>query len=44
VVDDEANARTALSELLRDEGYAVDTARTGSRRSASWRSSRPTWS
>jgi len=26
VVDDEANARTALAELLRDEGYAVDTA------------------
>src|SRR6478752_2494511 len=29
VVDDEANARTALSELLRDEGYAVDTAADG---------------
>jgi len=29
VVDDEANARTALAELLRDEGYAVDTAADG---------------
>jgi len=26
VVDDEANARTALAELLKDEGYDVDTA------------------
>ncbi len=26
VVDDEVNARTALPELLRDEGYAVETA------------------
>jgi DNA-binding NtrC family response regulator len=26
VVDDEANARTALAELLRDEGYAVEAA------------------
>src|SRR5271154_2310725 len=26
VVDDEANARTALAELLRDEGYDVETA------------------
>ena len=26
VVDDEANARTALAELLRDEGFAVETA------------------
>jgi DNA-binding NtrC family response regulator len=26
VVDDEVNARTALLELLRDEGYAVETA------------------
>ena len=26
VVDDEVNARTALTELLRDEGYAVDSA------------------
>jgi DNA-binding NtrC family response regulator len=26
VVDDEVNARTALHELLRDEGYAVETA------------------
>jgi DNA-binding NtrC family response regulator len=26
VVDDETNARTALAELLRDEGYAVETA------------------
>jgi DNA-binding NtrC family response regulator len=26
VVDDEANARTALAELLRDEGYEVETA------------------
>lgn len=26
VVDDEINARTALAELLRDEGYEVETA------------------
>src|SRR5213075_1647751 len=26
VVDDEVNARTALAELLRDEGYDVETA------------------
>src|SRR3970040_1082715 len=26
VVDDEANARLALAELLRDEGYDVETA------------------
>src|SRR6476660_3248658 len=26
VVDDEVNARTALAELLRDEGYHVETA------------------
>jgi len=29
VVDDEANARTALAELLRDEGFAVETAADG---------------
>src|SRR6476660_250770 len=29
VVDDEANARTALAELLRDEGYSVETAADG---------------
>ena len=29
VVDDEANARTALVELLRDEGYGVETAADG---------------
>src|SRR3954465_2689580 len=29
VVDDEANARTALAELLRDEGYAIETAGDG---------------
>ena len=29
VVDDEVNARTALLELLRDEGYAVETAADG---------------
>ena len=29
VVDDEANARTALAELLREEGYAVETAADG---------------
>ena len=29
VVDDEANARTALAEILRDEGYAVETAADG---------------
>jgi CheY-like chemotaxis protein len=26
IVDDEANARTALAELLRDEGYVVEIA------------------
>lgn len=29
IVDDEANARTALAELLRDEGYIVETAADG---------------
>lgn len=29
VVDDEANARTALAELLSDEGYLVQTANDG---------------
>jgi DNA-binding NtrC family response regulator len=29
VVDDEVNARTALAELLREEGYAVETAADG---------------
>ncbi|HLH28384.1 MAG TPA: sigma-54 dependent transcriptional regulator [Acidimicrobiales bacterium] len=29
LVDDEANARTALAELLRDEGYSVETAADG---------------
>jgi DNA-binding NtrC family response regulator len=29
IVDDEANARTALSELLRDEGFATETAADG---------------
>ena len=29
VVDDEVNARTALAELLRDEGYVVETAADG---------------
>jgi CheY-like chemotaxis protein len=29
VVDDEPNARSALSELLREEGYEVATARDG---------------
>ena len=29
VVDDEANARTALADLLRDEGYGVETAADG---------------
>jgi DNA-binding NtrC family response regulator len=29
IVDDEANARTALAELLRDEGYGVETAADG---------------
>ena len=29
VVDDEANARTALAELLRQEGYDVETATDG---------------
>jgi two-component system response regulator HydG len=29
VVDDEANARSALDELLRDDGYAVETAADG---------------
>jgi two-component system, NtrC family, response regulator AtoC len=29
IVDDEVNARTALAELLRDEGYQVETAADG---------------
>ena len=29
IVDDEANARSALAELLRDEGYTVETAADG---------------
>jgi DNA-binding NtrC family response regulator len=29
IVDDEANARNALAELLREEGYAVETAADG---------------
>ena len=29
IVDDEANARTALAELLREEGYVVETAADG---------------
>ncbi|HEY0713232.1 MAG TPA: response regulator, partial [Polyangia bacterium] len=29
IVDDEANARTALAELLREEGYTVETAADG---------------
>jgi DNA-binding NtrC family response regulator len=29
IVDDEVNARTALGELLREEGYAVETAADG---------------
>jgi DNA-binding NtrC family response regulator len=29
IVDDEANARTALAELLRDEGYVTETAADG---------------
>src|SRR3954467_15364590 len=29
IVDDEPNARSALAELLRDEGYAVETAADG---------------
>ena len=29
IVDDEANARTALSEILHDEGYQTETAADG---------------
>src|SRR5690606_20569188 len=29
VVDDEANARTALAEILKDEGYSVESAADG---------------
>jgi DNA-binding NtrC family response regulator len=29
IVDDEANARTALADLLRDEGYSIETAADG---------------
>jgi DNA-binding NtrC family response regulator len=29
IVDDEVNARTALAEILKDEGYAVETAADG---------------
>ena len=44
VVDDEVNARTALAELLRDEGYARrDRGRRLQGAAASSRSSRPTW-
>ncbi len=42
VVDDEANARTALGELLREEGYQVETAADGFKALASSTSSRPT--
>ena len=29
IVDDEANARSALAELMREEGYSVETAADG---------------
>ncbi|HEY2518069.1 MAG TPA: response regulator, partial [Polyangiaceae bacterium] len=29
IVDDEANARAALSEILQDDGYATETAADG---------------
>ncbi len=29
IVDDESNARAALSEILREEGYATETAADG---------------
>ncbi|HTN88977.1 MAG TPA: hypothetical protein VL242_35105, partial [Sorangium sp.] len=29
IVDDEANARAALSEILREEGYTTETAADG---------------
>jgi two-component system NtrC family response regulator/two-component system response regulator HydG len=41
VVDDEVNARTALAELLRDEGYEVETAADASRALAIAESLRP---
>ena len=36
VVDDETNARTALAELLRDEGYDVDMAAERYRDAVAW--------
>jgi len=41
IVDDEANALTALAELLRDEGFQVETAADGFKASPSSRSSVP---
>ena len=42
IVDDEANARAALSEILREEGYATEPPPTASRRSESSKTSPPT--
>ena len=42
VVDDEANARAALAELLRDEGYRVETAADGFKALGKLRNFRPT--
>jgi DNA-binding NtrC family response regulator len=41
VVDDEANARTALTELLREEGYAVEMAADGFKALGKIEESRP---
>lgn len=41
VVDDEANARTALAELLREEGYAVETAADGFKAFAKFEETQP---
>jgi DNA-binding NtrC family response regulator len=41
VVDDEANARTALAELLREEGYLVETAADGFKALGKFEESQP---
>jgi DNA-binding NtrC family response regulator len=41
VVDDEANARAALGELLREEGYSVETAADGFKALGKMEESRP---
>jgi PleD family two-component response regulator len=43
VVDDEVNARNALTELLRDEGYVTDAAADGFKALGKMGTSRPIW-